>query len=283
MRYDFIRREEKAFPVTLLCKVMQVGRSGFYSHVNKLKGKPKELPERDRFAIKVFEKSKGTYGKRRIAASLNRGGYTIGLYATKSLMKRNNLKVVPKRRFKRTTDSRHKLPVAPDLLQRDFQPVATDKAWVGDITYVWTKKGWLYLAVLIDLYSRLVVGWAMSKNIDTALVSKALLMACWQRRPEPGLIHHTDRGSQYASKAYSGQLTRYGLQQSMSRKGNCWDNAPAESFFGTLKSERLDQYIFEDFRDAELEILDYITYYNSDRLHSTLGYVPPMEFEKAAA
>ena len=190
------------------------------------------------------------------------------------------LKAKAPRRYKVTTDSRHGFAVAPNVLNRNFQTDSPNKAWTADITYVWTLKGWLHLAVVMDLYSRQVVGWAMNKRIKKQLTLDALAMAYWQRKPASGLIHHSDRGSQYACHEYQKRIRQYGMIPSMSRKGDCWDNAPMERFFRSLKSERLSACRFETRSAARAEILDYITFYNADRLHSAIGYLSPMEYEK---
>jgi putative transposase len=179
-----------------------------------------------------------------------------------------------------TTDSRHSFPIVENRLDRQFAVDAPDKVWAADMSYVWTYEGWLYLAVVMDLYSRRIVGWAMNKWIKTNLVLDALTMAYWQRKPSAGLLHHSDRGSQYASYEYQIRLEQYGMIPSMSRKGNCWDNAPIERFFCSLKSERLSACRFATRNAAKNEIVDYITYYNSIRLHSYLGYVPSIDYEK---
>jgi putative transposase len=189
--------------------------------------------------------------------------------------------VKQKRKFKATTDSKHKLPVAPNLLNREFKVKATNKVWVSDITYIWTAQGWLYLAIVLDLFSRQIVGWAMSNRINRKLVASALLMAIWCRRPKPGLIFHADRGSQYCSGDFQTLLKTHHITCSMSRKGDCWDNAVAESFFASLKTERV---FFKKYRtrdEAKQDIINYIEmFYNSKRLHSYLGYLSPRMFEK---
>ena len=195
-------------------------------------------------------------------------------------MNQHGIKARGKRKFIVTTDSKHNLPIAPNLLNRNFQPDAPDCVWTSDITYIQTDAGWLYLAVVLDLYSRQVVGWSMQPHMQTSLVSDALRMAWFRRRPESGLIFHSDRGSQYCSHAFQDALTAYGMQSSMSRKGNCWDNAPTESLWGSLKVGRLYGMRFETQRQAMDEVIDWLMYYNHSRLHSTLGYISPMQFEK---
>jgi len=267
--------------VALLCDVMEVSRSGFYRYM-KTFNKPDLNADPDLLAdVKaVFEASGETYGSRRMAKALRALGHPVGRYQARSLMRKLGLRVLPTRRFKITTDSKHSLPVAPNILARKFDVTGQDEAWVGDITYLWTQSGWLYLAVIIDLYSRKVVGWALDRRMTVNLVKDALTMAVWRRRPPPGLIHHTDRGSQYASHDYQRELKRYGMVCSMSRKGNCWDNAVAERFFRSLKTERTNHRVYQTREEAKQDVIDYIEmFYNSQRLHSYLGYVSPNEFE----
>ena len=186
-----------------------------------------------------------------------------------------------RRKFKPTTDSRHNLPVAPNVLDREFEVTEPNRVWVSDITYMWTAAGWLYLAVILDLFSRKVVGWSMNKRITKKLVIDALRMGVWRRRPDVGLIFHSDRGSQYCSNAFQELLKTNGMVSSMSRKGNCWDNAVAESFFGSLKTERVFSTAYQTREEARRDIVDYIEmFYNSKRRHSYLGYMSPMEFER---
>jgi putative transposase len=196
-------------------------------------------------------------------------------------MQLHGIKARSKRKYKATTDSNHSLPVAEDLLQRDFAPAAPDSVWSSDITYIATDEGWLYLAVVIDLFSRQVVGWSMKPHMRTELVSDALRMAWFRRHPAAGLIFHSDRGSQYCSHEFQNALGGYGMRSSMSRKGDCWDNAVTESLWGSLKVARLHGRRFETRRDAMDEVLDWLSFYNHRRLHSTLGYVSPMQFERA--
>jgi transposase InsO family protein len=198
-------------------------------------------------------------------------------------MEQQKLEARPKRRFVRTTDSSHGMPVAPNVLERDFSPSQPNSTWATDITYVWTGEGWLYLDVVLDLFSRMVVGWAMSEHIDTQLVLCGLQMALEGRQPPQGLLHHSDRGSQYASFDYQQALADQGIQPSMSRKGNCWDNAVAESFFSTLKMELVYRTSFATRQEARAAIFEYIeVFYNRQRRHSTLGYLSPVDYERAA-
>jgi transposase InsO family protein len=199
-------------------------------------------------------------------------------------MRANGLRPVWKRKFVHTTDSKHDLPIAPNVLARQFEPDAPNKAWVADITYIRTRSGWLYLAVVLDLFSRKVVGWSMAPSMPAELVCAALQLAIAQRQPSPGLLVHSDRGSQYASASHRALLARHGLEASMSRKGNCWDNAVMERFFLNLKMERVWQRDYANHTEAIRDITDYIVgFYNSERLHSTLGYMPPTVYERKMA
>jgi transposase InsO family protein len=273
----------KAYPVTVLCRVMQVSRSGFYDYLKRCHQASVLDPGEERLKSQmrqVFKTSKGSYGSRRLSEHLRQGGFEIGRFKTRRLMGELGLKAKAPRRYKVTTDSRHSFQVAPNVLNRQFDVQAPNSVWTADISYVWTLEGWLYLAVVMDLYSRQIVGWAMDKRMKTELALNALAMAYWHRKPPKGLLHHSDRGSQYACPDYRERLGLYGMQASMSRKGDCWDNAPTERFFRSLKSERLRLYRFETRTSAKMEVLDYITFYNSMRLHSTLGYLSPIEYEK---
>jgi transposase InsO family protein len=215
-----------------------------------------------------------------VHAELVARGETIGENRVARLMRNQGISAVPRRRFKRTTDSEHKHPVAPNLLERNFTADARDKVWAGDITYVWTTEGWAYLAVLIDLYSRKVVGWALGKTLSRDLAIRALRMALITRRPPPGLIHHTDRGSQYASREYRHILATNGVRQSMSRAGNCWDNAVSESFFATLKKELVHGELYATRTEAYDSVAEYIdNYYNARRRHSAIDYQIPNVLE----
>jgi len=228
----------------------------------------------------IFKYHRSQYGSRRIAKQLQDEGLQIGRYRVRRIMRDLGLKAKAPKRYKVTTDSRHSFPVAPNILNREFNVDEPNTVWTVDITYVWTLEGWLYLAVVLDLHSRQVVGWAMNKRMKKQLTLDALAMAYWRRKPESGLLHHSDRGSQYACHEYRKRLDQYGMVASMSRKGNCWDNAPTERFFRSLKSERLSDYRFVTRQSAEIQILDYISYYNSSRLHSTLDYKTPFAYEK---
>lgn len=228
----------------------------------------------------IHSESSGTYGSRRMSRRLRKDGQDIGRTRARTLMKKAGVSVKRRKRFKRTTDSRHGLPVAPNLLKREFSVKQPNRFWCSDISYLWTMEGWLYLAVVIDLYSRKVVGWAIERRIDSALVEQALSMAYFRRKPPKGLTHHSDRGSQYAGGGYQSLLRSYGMICSMSRKGDCWDNAVVESFFHSLKTERTNDVLYRTREDARLDVMDYIEmFYNSRRLHSFIGYRSPNEFE----
>jgi putative transposase len=282
MRFRFIDSSRKAYPLYLLCKVMEVSRSGYYSW--RKRGKSAREREREQLVpmvMAIHKKSRSTYGKRRIAEELQSEGISCGEHKAGTLMKLAGVEAKQKKKFKATTDSKHNMPVSPNLLKREFTVPQQDSVWVGDITYIWTSEGWLYLAVVIDLYSRRVVGWAINKRMTRQLVMDAVLMATWKRKPAPGLIFHSDRGSQYCSNDFKNLLKSHGLRSSMSRKGDCWDNAVAESFFGTLKLELVFWETYKTRIQAKGSIIEYIEmFYNSQRRHSYLGYLTPMEFEK---
>lgn len=262
---------------------MRVSRSGFYdflkSHQSASSGEGPDARLKVRIQA-IFKFHRQSYGSRRMLIELTTEGYQIGRYKVRRLMRDLGLKAKRRRRFKVTTESNHRYPVAGNILDRNFDVTAPNSVWAADISYVWTLEGWLYLAVVMDLFSRQIVGWAADRRIKKHLTLNALAMAYWRRKPPIGLLHHSDRGSQYACEDYQKRLQSYGMVASMSRKGNCWDNAPMERFFRSLKTEALNGMRFATRASARLEILDYITYYNCHRLHSTLGYLSPMAYEK---
>jgi transposase InsO family protein len=282
VKYGFIRDQANAYPVKLLCRMLTVQRSAYYdwrAEPGKVIG-PEELALRRRMKA-LFVASRGCLGSRTMAKNLRQEGFDIGRDKARRLMKRLGLQVKPKRKYKVTTDSNHQLPVAKNVLNREFSPLAPNQAWGSDITYLWTQQGWIYLAVVIDLYSRRVVGWAIDRRMKKALVIRALMMAVNLRKPPAGLICHSDRGSQYASHNYQKLLRQHGLICSMSRKGNCWDNAPVERFFSSLKREWTGDRWYRTRQEAIADVREYVAvYYNSKRLHSTLGYTTPMNYEK---
>jgi putative transposase len=272
----------KAYPVTVLCRVMKVSRSGFYDyrrHYNNRIHDPEQI-RLEALVRSIFNESKKTYGSRRIVRELKSKGYIMGRYRARSLMRKLGLKAKTPKRYRVTTDSNHSYLVATNLVNRQFTVDAPNKVWTADITYLWTLEGWSYLAVILDLFSRQVVGWAVDKHMKVELVLDALRMAYWRRRPAPGLIHHSDRGIQYACDRYQQQLQQFKMVPSMSRKGDCWDNAPTERFFRSLKHEHLLSCRLATRQAAKRETLEYITFYNAYRLHSSLGYLSPMEFER---
>jgi putative transposase len=274
------------WPVTVLCEVFGVSRSGFYAYMQR-QGSLERTGHELAVVARVKEIARETghsYGSRRMAKQLQNEGYAVGRYKARQLMHQAGVVVRrPRRRHPVTTHSRHGYAVAPNLLARQFDVAQPDKVWAGDITYLWTAEGWLYLAALLDVHSRKVVGWAMSNRIDAALVQEALHMAIGRRRPAAGLLHHSDRGSQYACSAYQAVLAEHGICCSMSRKGDCLDNAVVERFFGSLKGERTSHRQYATRQEARDDVIDYIEmFYNSTRLHSYLGYVSPNEFEGLA-
>jgi transposase InsO family protein len=256
-----------------MCKLLQVSRSGFYDYMRHHCNGPKYDAQQAALEARIreiFRISKQSYGSRRVLEQLKRAGYDIGRFRVRSLTRKLGLRAKTPRRYKATTNSNHKYPVAANRLERQFDVSAPNRVWTADISYVWTLEGWLYLAIVMDLFSRQIVGWAMDKRIKVQLVIEALTMAYWRRKPAAGLLHHSDRGSQYASDPYQQLLQQYHMIPSMSRKGDCWDNAPTERFFGSLKSEYLADFRFVTRDMAKKEILEYITFYNAYRLHSFL-------------
>lgn len=282
MRYQFIREHRQEFSVQRMCQLLGVTRSGYYAwqpdHVSPHQLEDQVLLEQIRVEYKT---SRQTYGSPRIWARLQGQGMSCGRHRVARLMRREGIRP-PKRhkRFPVTTQRQPDAIPAPNQLNQDFSATAANTKWVGDITYIDTAQGWLYLAIILDLFSRKVVGWAMSEHIDTTLVETALHMALRTRHPNAPLLHHSDQGSQYTSAAYQSRLTDWNLQPSMSRVGNCYDNAVAESFFGTLKAECVTRQ-FATHAQARTTIFEYIeVWYNRQRLHSSLGYLSPMEFEQ---
>jgi len=266
-----------------MCKVLSVGRSGYYHWLHRPPSSKDLEHEKIGSLIKlIFIKNRNAYGARRIKKALSKEGLIVSRRRIGQIMRNEHLYCKTKRKFKVTTDSKHNLPVAPNLLNREFSVDQPNKYYVGDVTYIWTEEGWLYLAVVLDLYSRQIVGWSMNKNMKATLVNNALLMAIWKRKPKKGLIWHTDRGAQYASNSHRALLKSHGIIQSMSRKGNCWDNAVSESFFHTLKNELIHHRQFKTRSEAKIATFEYIeVFYNRIRMHSANEYLSPMEFEKA--
>lgn len=286
MKYAFITQHKKTWPIALMCRLLGVSRNAYYRYRRRHQSQP-PAPEHQAMlaAVKDIAEASGySYGARRMKRALNALGYPVGRRKARSLMREAGVRARYRKKYKVTTNSQHKQPVFENVLKRAFTVAEPDQAYVSDITYIWTQEGWLYLAVYIDLFSRRVVGWSMGSRMKARLVTDALQMALWQRRPAAGLIVHSDRGSQYASNAYRGLLTTHGFVGSMSRKGDCWDNAVAESFFASLKKERVQWTHYQTRAEAQQDILDYIAmFYNSRRLHSYLDYVSPNDYESAMA
>jgi putative transposase len=284
MSFRFIEDHRKVFPVRVMCAVLEVSASGYYAW--------RERPESRRAAAgrelltevrRVYADSRRRYGSPRVHAVLCREGRRVGRNRIARLMRRHGIQARQKRRFRKTTDSNHAFPLAPNLLARQFTATAPNQVWLADITCLPTLEGWLYLAVVLDMFSRKVVGWAMSDTMPQELTIAALRMAIVNRRPGPGLLHHSDRGSQYAAHDYRRLLDVHGMLCSMSRKGDCWDNAPMESFFGSLKTE-LDDGPFETRQAARTALFGFIEgFYNRHRLHSAIGYITPNHKEQIAA
>ena len=286
MRYRLIQREQGTSPVTVLCQVLQVSRSGYYGFGNRARVGRESGPDPAVRADvrRVHRESRRTSGHRRLCEAWRAEGYSVGRWRTRTWMRQAGVRVrrtcpwVP-----RTTDSRHALPVAPNLLNRQFAVAAPNRVWGRDITYLPTQEGWRSLAIVVDLFSRKVVGWAVAATMEPSLVETALEMAIGRRQPSPGLLHHSDRGSQYASQAYQTLLQRHQMQCSMSRTGNCWDNAVVERVFGSLKREGLSDHPADTHATAKAATIEYFEMFDhSHRRHSTLGYLSPNAFEAQA-
>jgi len=282
VKFAWIHAEKAEYPIGVMCRVLKVSRSGYYAWRTREPSKRAQADQGLREQIvSIHRASRGTYGSPRVHAELREQGKRVGRKRVARLMREVDIRGSMPRRFVRTTDSKHHRPVAPNLLDRQFAVDEPNRVWAGDITYVRTWEGWLYLAVIIDMCSRRVVGWSVADHMRTDLVETALVNALGLRCPEPGLMHHSDRGSQYASDDYQALLLDRGIRCSMSRKGNCWDNAVVESFFGTLKTELIYRHPWANRRRAHEAIAEYIElFYNPRRRHSSLGYLSPAEFER---
>jgi transposase InsO family protein len=281
VKFAFIAAEKASFPIAFMCRQLGVTKSGYYAW-RKRPESAHAVADR-RLAVltrEAHEIGRQAYGSPRVHHELKANGIDISRKRVIRLMQQQGLKGKTRRRWVKTTDSNHSLPVAPNLLARDFKARAPNQRWVCDITYLRTREGWLYLAVVLDLFSRMIVGWAVSAIIDRHLVLKALEMAVKRRCPEAGLLHHSDQGSQYASEDYQRALDARGITCSMSRRGDCYDNAAMESWFGTLKTELGES--FYTHADGKRQLFDYIeVFYNQRRRHSSIGYLSPGEFERA--
>jgi transposase InsO family protein len=284
MKFAFIAQQRQRFTVTAMCRVLSVSSSGYYAAQQRQTSRRSQENQRLLLHMRLIHRvSRGTYGYRRLYHELREQGIGCGRHRIARLMRQNDLHVKYRRPYKRTTQASLGRLATPNLLAQDFMASAVNQKWVADMTYIPTAEGWLYLAVVMDLFSRQIVGWSMDVRMKTTLVSDALHMACLKRRPSNNLLHHSDRGSQYTSHAYQKLLAHYGFQVSLSRSGNCYDNAAMESFFATLKTECLDKR-FSTRDAARVALFEFIElWYNSRRRHSTLGYLSPQAFERQAA
>lgn len=282
MKYKFIRKHSSEFRVEKMCQVLGVSRSTYYDWLKRPEGKRKQEDKKLLKDIKrIHKKSRETYGIRRITAQLKKERISCGKNRVSRLMRENHIYSCHTKKYKTTTNSNHSYAVAPNLLQDCGMPLAPNQIWVGDITYIPTDEGWLYFAAIEDICLRKLVGWSFNTRATRKLTIDALDQAIGRARPEQGLIFHSDRGVQYAAHEYQDKLKEYGIIQSMSRRGNCYDNAYAESFFAILKKELVHRRRFKTRAEARLAIVDYIeTFYNCSRLHSALGYKTPMEYEQ---
>ncbi len=281
MKYAWINTQRKAYPLPAMCQTLSVSISGYRAWKGGGSPNRKRLTEAQMLTLirAIHQEIKGAYGSPRMVEELRGRGFPASKVRVERLMRENGIRARHQRRYKATTDSKHGLPVAPNLLDRNFQPTAPNRVWTADLTYVWTDEGWLYLAVVLDLFNREIVGWSIKSRMTADIVTDALTMAWFRRKPAPGLMHHSDRGSQYASHVFQRQLTEYGMIASMSRKGNCWDNAPTESFFNSLKNELVHGARYATRSEAVADLFDYIeVFYNRSRRHSTLGYQSPIQF-----
>jgi putative transposase len=282
MRYQFIEDHQDEFPVQRMCKVVGVSPSGYYAWQTRpvslrAQANEKLLPE----IRAIHSRSRKTYGSPRVHAELTADGFRVGKNRVARLMRVENLRGQRKQKQPRTTNSQHSHPVAPNHLNREFHTTRPNEKWLADITYIPTAEGWLYLAVVLDLFSRKIVGWAFAATLESSLVEQAFRMAVQNRTTLTGLLHHSDRGSQYAGDAYQRLLIDQQVQVSMSRTGNCYDNAPMESFFSTLKCEHVHFQHYRTRQEAQTDIFAYIVgFYNRQRRHSSLGYLAPEEFER---
>lgn len=285
MKFSFIHAQRECFSVSALCRVLEVTRAGYYAYVARLDCERLQCEAAlQEHVLRAFDQSGGRYGSPRILRQLRREGHAVSKRRVERAMRSQGLYARPPRRWRVTTRSNPADAAAPNTLDRDFTASRPNERWVTDITYVWTAEGWCYLAAILDLFSRRVVGWAISPSITTELPLKALQMALLRRRPEAGLLHHSDRGCQYTSYEYRTELARHGIDVSMSRRGNCWDNAVAESFFATLKNELVHRRTWRNRLDLQAAVFEYIeTFYNCRRLHSSLGYITPTEAENLYA
>jgi putative transposase len=282
MKYQFISECRLTFPVKKMCQLLAVSRSGYYDWEYREPSNRKQENERLLKKIKeIHKKKKKRYGSPRMTRELRKQGIRCGKNRVASLMRTNNIQAKAKKKFKATTNSKHNNPVAPNLLEQQFVAQGPNQVWASDITYVWTSEGWLYVAAILDIWSRKIVGWAISSRQTKELALRALTQAIGRRPIEAGIIHHSDRGSQYASTEYRKMLKKYSIRQSMSKKGDCYDNAIMETFFHTLKTELIYWEDYKTRSEARSSIFAYIEmFYNRERLHSSLDYNSPEEYEQ---
>jgi putative transposase len=284
VRFALIDAEKAIYPVGMMCRLLGLSPSGYYARGTRPQAPRRTQDAQILAAIREMHRGKRrSYGSPRVLEELRAKGWNVGRHRVARIMRQGGVRAKQSKRFVRTTQSQHDRPVAPNLLNRNFRPEAPNRVWAADITYIPTRHGWLYLAVVLDLFSRRVVGWCASKSLDQQLALQALKTALRTRRPKPGLIHHSDRGVQYAATSYRSLLASHGIRPSMSRTGNCWDNAVVESFFGTLKTELLDDdQPFESPESASLALFEHLEgHYNLRRRHSFLAYKSPAEYEEA--
>jgi len=281
MIYSFIKSERNTHKVTTLCRVMGVSRSGYYEHIGKPASKrSKEDSELTEQILDIHHKSHKTYGKRRVQKYLARQGRAVGLERVSRLMRQANIQAKATRRFKTTTDSNHNERISPNTLDRQFEVDKPNHRWVSDITYIRMKSGFSYLAVIMDLFSRRIVGWAIDNQMSSSIINRALDMAVINRKSVNGCLLHSDQGTQYASLPFRTRLKQYGMKQSMSRRGNCWDNAPCESFFHTLKVEWVEKKIYQNLEEVKSHLFHFIErFYNRFRMHSSNNFYSPEDYE----
>ena len=286
MKYAFIR-SNRQWPISMMCDLLGVSPSGF--HADGQRRRDPSDPKRNAISDDallanmraIHTEVKQEYGWPRMHKQLVLLGIRVGAERVRQLMQKHGIRAKHKRKWIATTNSNHSLPIAPNLIERNFTTAMPDQVWTTDITYVATCEGWQYLVAFLDLFSRQIVGWSMQPHMRADMVTDALRMAYFKRRPSPGLIVHSDRGSQFCSNLFQDALKAYGMRSSMSRKGDCWDNSPTESLWSSLKVARIHGKVFKSGREAKDEVIDWINFYNAKRLHSTLGYVSPMNFEKS--
>jgi putative transposase len=281
VKYAWIDAERRHFDLAELCAVLDVSVSGYRAWKGGGQADRKRLTDAQMLALirAIHAELKGAYGSPRMVRELRARGFSASKERVERLMRENGIRARHKRRYKATTDSTHALAVAKNVLDRNFQPSTPNQVWASDITYLWTDEGWLYLAIVLDLFNREVIGWSLKPRMTADIVTDALTMAWFRRKPAPGVLHHSDRGSQYASYAFQQKLSAYGMTCSMSRKGNCWDNAPTESWFNSFKNERVHGVRCATHAEMSAAAFEYIeVFYNRKRMHSTLGYKTPAQF-----